>query len=157
MRLTTLCFLRDGDKILLALKKRGFGAGKWNGAGGKVQEGETVSQSLIREIKEEIAVELEEKDLKKCAELSFHFRDDPTWDQLCHVFFISKWQGNPAETEEMKPEWFSVSDIPYEKMWTDDIHWLPKVLAGKQIKAVFHFTGKGESFDEYKIEEVSDF
>jgi hypothetical protein len=42
---TTLVLLfNDQGQILLAMKKRGFGVGKWNGAGGKIHEGETVIQ-----------------------------------------------------------------------------------------------------------------
>jgi hypothetical protein len=28
----------------------------------------------------------------------------------------------------MKPEWFDIEKIPYDKMWDDDIIWLPRVL-----------------------------
>lgn len=41
MRLATLCYLLKDDQVLLAMKKRGFGEGKWNGPGGKVEKGET--------------------------------------------------------------------------------------------------------------------
>jgi mutator protein MutT len=157
MRLTTLGFLRRGDEVLLALKKRKFGVGKWNGPGGKVEDGESVEESILREIQEEIAVKVEKQDLQKHAELTFHFRSYPDWDQLCHVFFIEKWKGEPVETEEMKPEWFPISDIPYEKMWSDDIYWLPKVVAGKYVKASFYFTGEGESLDEHSVQEVEGF
>ena len=43
MKQTTLLFLRKDNHILLAMKKRGFGINKWNGAGGKVEEGETIT------------------------------------------------------------------------------------------------------------------
>ena len=38
MKKTTLCFLLKNDEVLLAMKKRGFGVGKWNGVGGKLKE-----------------------------------------------------------------------------------------------------------------------
>jgi hypothetical protein len=41
-KITNLGLMRKGDKILLAKKKRGFGAGWWNGYGGKLQSGETI-------------------------------------------------------------------------------------------------------------------
>ena len=44
-------------RLLLGLKKRGFGQGKWNGFGGKLDEGETPRQAAIREMKEESDVE----------------------------------------------------------------------------------------------------
>ena len=37
LRQATICLLRKNDEVLLAMKKRGFGVGKWNGVGGKVK------------------------------------------------------------------------------------------------------------------------
>jgi 8-oxo-dGTP diphosphatase/2-hydroxy-dATP diphosphatase len=48
------------------MKKRGFGAGKWNGFGGKVEPGETVEAGAIRELREEaniVALDLVQKGL----------------------------------------------------------------------------------------------
>ena len=51
-----LCFvIRDGQ-ILLIRKKRGLGAGKINGPGGRLEAGETAEQAAIRETQEEIGV-----------------------------------------------------------------------------------------------------
>lgn len=45
----TLTLVRSGaGEILLGLKKRGFGEGKWNGFGGKVEPGETIPQAAAR-------------------------------------------------------------------------------------------------------------
>ncbi len=61
MKNTTLLFLvkKDADtitEICLAMKKRGFGTGRFNGTGGKLQEGETIEDACMRETKEEIDV-----------------------------------------------------------------------------------------------------
>ena len=50
----TVVFLIRENQVLLAMKKRGFGEGKWNGVGGKLDPGETVEQALVRECQEEI-------------------------------------------------------------------------------------------------------
>lgn len=48
-KLLTLVLVRnDVGDILLGLKKRGFGEGKWNGFGGKVEPGETIHQAAAR-------------------------------------------------------------------------------------------------------------
>lgn len=52
----TLLFLIKDDHVLLAMKKRGFGAGNWNGVGGKIEAGESIEQALVRECQEEIGV-----------------------------------------------------------------------------------------------------
>ena len=47
-KVLTLAFLRRSGEILLGFKKRGFGAGRWNGFGGKVEPGETIEQGARR-------------------------------------------------------------------------------------------------------------
>lgn len=108
----TVCFLVDGDKVLLALKKRGHGEGYWNGVGGKLLPGESPKQAAIRETNEEIGVELLK--LTKVGELTY---GDAFF---VHVFIAIKWKGEPIETEEMNPKWFAKSKVPYNKMWDKD-------------------------------------
>lgn len=134
--------------ICLALKKRGFGAGRWNGAGGKLQAGETIEMATKREVTEEIGVEIET--MYKVAELSFFFPHNPSFDQLVHVYFSEEWQGDMKESEEMRPAWFPVSDIPYDKMWPDDRFWLPQVLLGNKVQARFVFN-QDESIKEKRV------
>ena len=56
MKQATLLFLIEDNHILLAMKKRGFGAGRWNGVGGKPNTAESILDVAIRECKEEIEV-----------------------------------------------------------------------------------------------------
>jgi 8-oxo-dGTP diphosphatase len=152
----TLVFLVQGDKILLAMKKRGLGHGLWNGAGGKLEPGETIEQAMIRECQEEIGVTPLE--YHKVAELDFLMDSDSEepWRFDGQVFVATAWQGEPIETEEMAPKWFKLADIPYDHMWEDDILWLPKVLAGKRIKASFSFDSQQTMHDE-NVTEVETF
>ena len=135
----TLCLLIEEDKILLAMKKRGFGAGRWNGAGGKFDPlvDKNILDTAIRETKEEIGVEV--KNPEKFGLFHFKFPHKPEWDQDVHLFIVKSWQGEPVETEEMAPKWFSFNEIPYQNMWADDIHWMPHILQGKKIEANFVF------------------
>lgn len=149
MRQVSLCLLireNDGDReILLAMKKRGFGKGRWNGVGGKPdpEKGETVFDSAIRETEEEIGVKI--KALEKIAIMDFFFPEIPKekdFDQQVHTFLVKEWEGEPIETEEMKPQWFKIEEIPYDEMWDDDKYWLPHILEDKKLKAEFHFDKK---------------
>lgn len=143
MKSTTLCFLVQGDKVLLAMKKRGFGVGKWNGTGGKILDGEMPAHAAIREAHEEIGVDIEERDLVPRGKLIFSFKDHPDWDHPCHVFVTEKWVGDPHETEEMRPRWFPQNALPFNEMWADDPYWLSPVLGGNTIDGAFLFDKDG--------------
>ncbi len=154
MKLTTLCFLVKDDKVLLAMKKRGFGAGKWNGVGGKVETGESVLEAMVREAEEEIGVKIDcQPPPRKAGRglLHFFFENKPDCSQECHVFVADKWQGEPTETEEMKPKWFPINSLPFEKMWIDDLLWLPKVLEGQSLEAEFFFNSDGSALLSHSI------
>lgn len=152
----TLCFLIKENQILLAMKKRGFGVGKYNGVGGKVKEGETLRQTVQRETWEEICV----KPLvfKKVAVLNFLFPDSPydiNWNQEVNVFLINKWKGEPEESEEVKPKWFGKEKLPFQKMWPDDILWLPLVLKGQIIKGEFTFASDQKTIQKHVIKKAT--
>ena len=155
MKQTTLCFLIKNDKeILLAMKKKGFGQGKWNGVGGKLdfnRGDKDIVDAAIRETKEESGVAV--KDIEKAAILNFYFPYRKKWDQEVHVFVSRNWEGEPKESEEMKPKWFKIKEIPFDKMWPDDKFWLPKILKGEKLRAKFSFK-PGELIDSYEIKTI---
>ena len=135
----TLLFLKSGDQLLLAMKKRGFGAGKWNGAGGKLEPGETVEDALVRESVEEINVR--PTSWTPVAELDFvqDAETENSWHMFVYAYVAEAWEGEPAESEEMRPKWFHVEDLPYGDMWDDDEFWLPYVLDDKKVVGEFTF------------------
>jgi len=151
MRDTTLCLLVKEKEIVLAMKKRGFGKGRYNGYGGKPNWGESIEAAAIRELKEESGIDITAKDLKKHAEIEFHFPQKPEWSQRVHVFRIDSWQGTPQESDEMAPEVFSVDNIPFEQMWPDDKHWFSHFLAKKFIKASFTFSADQTTIEKMDV------
>jgi mutator protein MutT len=135
---TAVLFLRKGGQVLLAEKKRGFGEGKFNGIGGKLELGETVEQAMIRETQEEIGVTPTE--YEQVATVDFdEFIKGARENVRMYIYVASEWDGEPAETDEMHPKWFDVENLPYDKMFADDEYWLPLVLAGKKMTASFRF------------------
>ena len=155
MKNATLCLLVRGsppDEILLGFKKVGFGAGKYNGFGGKIEPGETVTHAAIREVEEEVGIKLSAKDLQRVARLTFVFPADPALDHDVYVFLVTEWEGSPVQSVEMKPCWFAVDDIPFEQMWQDDIIWLPRVLAGERIRGYFTFGEDNEAVVAWQVE-----
>lgn len=146
MRNATLCFLVKQNagaitELCLAMKKRGFGVGRWNGVGGKVEEGESLEDAMLREAREEIEVKI--RKYEKIAELDFTFPHNEAWNQRVHVYMARAWEGEPRETDEMNPQWFAVEAIPYDAMWPDDRFWLPQALSGHFVRASFTF-GEGD-------------
>ncbi len=138
LKQATLLFLLQEEEILLAMKKRGFGRDRWNGVGGKPEKNETIENTAIRECEEEIKVL--PKNLKHVSTIDFIFPANKSeWNQQVIVYTCTKWDGEPTETEEMKPVWFKVKNIPYENMWEDDKYWLPEVLEGNFVTAMFTF------------------
>ncbi len=128
--------------------------GKWNGVGGKVEKGESNESAAIRELKEEIGVKTDIKNLEKTGHIKFYFKDRPEWDQHMHIFLVKKWTGNPKESDEMKPMWFSRDKIPFNSMWPDDKHWMSIALAGKKFEGEFYFINEGSAIDDFKLKEI---
>lgn len=133
----TLCMICKDNKVLLGMKKRGFGAGRWNGFGGKLMEGETIEQAAIREMKEEVGIDANE--MPKIGILTFSFDSDPGTELEVHVFKIRDFNGEPSESEEMRPEWFAEDSIPFEQMWSSDVLWFPYLLNDKPFRGRVHF------------------
>lgn len=158
MREATLCFPIDSAKsrVLLGLKKRSFGMGKWNGFGGKISDGETIPAATVRELFEECQITANENDLQHAGELTFLSENKQTGNWQVHVYTLQKWTGKPVETDEMKPQWFSLNTLPLKQMWADDVHWLPDVLAGKKIKAQFWFAADDETINRVQVNELTD-
>ncbi len=138
-KILTLCLIVDQKRVLLGMKKRGFGEGRWNGFGGKVEEGETIEEGARREMLEEAGIQI--KDLEKMGILDFKFLDDGNLLEV-HIFKSSSYEGKPIETEEMLPQWFDFLDIPFSEMWPDDLYWLPLFLKDKKFKGNFVFENK---------------
>jgi 8-oxo-dGTP diphosphatase/2-hydroxy-dATP diphosphatase len=135
-KILTLCIIHQHPKILLGMKKRGFGAGKWNGFGGKVQSGESIAEAAYREVREEAGVKVTK--MEKLGVIDFEFHEDPEILEV-HIFKANEFEGEPQESEEMKPRWFHIDEIPFASMWPDDKHWLPLLLQGKKFKGKFLF------------------
>jgi len=151
MRQTTLWILIKDGKIFLWEKKRWFAKWVLNGVGWKQEDGETIRDCMIREAKEEIGIQI--KDMEELWVLHFYFTDNTSWNQDVHIFMIKDFDWDIIESEEIKPFWFDLKNIPYDKMWKDDIYWLPRVLTWEiDIEYNFYFnTDNGKLLKSEKI------
>ena len=131
---TLLFVVREGE-VLLIRKKRGLGAGKINGPGGKLEAGETPEECAVRETEEELCVRA--TGVVEVGRLAFQFADGLSL--YCHVFRAEGCAGEPQETEEAIPRWTGVAEVPFEEMWEDDREWFHHLLAGQRFLGFFDF------------------
>ncbi|KAJ3570457.1 hypothetical protein NP233_g4391 [Leucocoprinus birnbaumii] len=143
----TVAHIVQNNKILLGYKKRGFGQGKYNGFGGKVEPNETSLEAAMRELEEEAGIRAPLKHvgvllfIVSGAEKTFHI----------DIYYASEFEGTPTESDEMRPEWFSLSPpppnnamtaedtnqlppIPWDKMWDTDQCWIPLLPQGRAFR-----------------------
>ena len=153
-QLATLLYVHDRatDRLLLIRKKRGIGAGKINGQGGKAHAGESALEAAVRETVEETGITPLAPEPR--GELEFRFPLGLTL--RCIVFLTHSWHGEAHETEEATPSWFAVSALPFDEMWDDDTIWLPLLLAGKKFRGSVVVSADGQSTTERWIETVDE-
>lgn len=131
----TLIFVIQKNRILLIRKKRGLGAGKINGPGGRLESGETPDDCVVRELYEELGITPVKP--VKLGEHRFQFLDG--YSIYVHVYRASIFTGTPIETDEAIPMWFAIDAIPFTEMWEDDRLWLPLLLEGKTFSGYWIF------------------
>lgn len=130
----TLVFPVTDTHVLLGIKQRKAGQGKWNGYGGEIDKGEDPRTSAMRELKEELEIIVEEKDLRYATVIDAHNRLDNGRVFHCrvHTFVTERWIGDPQETAEMRsPTWFPKKELPLDEMMLGDRTWLPLVFSSK--------------------------
>jgi 8-oxo-dGTP diphosphatase/2-hydroxy-dATP diphosphatase len=152
-RILTLVFIHARPRVLLGMKKRGFGAGRWSGFGGRVEEGETIEGAARRELLEGAGIEAGE--LEKIGVNQFEWQASAEVFEV-HIFKSKSFKGEPRESDEISPRWFFTDEIPFTEMWPADVYWFPYFMRNKKFHGRFIFDGNDKVVD-YSLEEVTDF
>jgi 8-oxo-dGTP pyrophosphatase MutT (NUDIX family) len=137
----------DRTEVLLGEKLTGLGTGKFVGAGGKLEPGESAVDAAVREVAEELGVLVAPADLEAISLITYPFVDRDEWSQRSHGFIARTWTGEPAASSELDPQWFDIAEIPFGRMWADAATWLPQALAGEFIERTISFRADGTLAD----------
>lgn len=137
MKLATLCYVRRAGRTLMmqrVKKTNDVHHGKWNGLGGKLQDGESPEECAIREIKEESG--LVAQDPRLCGLLTFP-QFTPGDDWYVYVYEVTDFSGTLIECNEGILEWIDDSELLGLNLWEGDRIFLPWVFEKKFFSAKF--------------------
>ena len=150
MKNAVLCFVVKDGKTLLIRKKRGFGAGKLIAPGGHIESGETPEETAVREVLEETGIRPIRPET--FGELHFYFGNEKAW--LVHVLKADDYTGSEQETSEGVPYWHNINNMPFEEMWADDKHWVPKLFAGERFHGTFFYDKEVKKILKHEIKDL---
>ena len=150
-KIETVSIISQHSRILLGMKKVKFGEGKYNGFGGRLENGESPLESAMRETREKVGITMVNP--TRMGEILFQFPTEEP-DHRVHFFRAFRYTGSPTESDKMQPRWFPIGDIPYDRMLSGDKYWLPFLLEGKFFNGSFQFDENHE-VAEYKLNEVT--
>jgi 8-oxo-dGTP diphosphatase len=150
----TLCYLHQGNRVLLQQKARGrFGEGGWNAPGGKMRNGESPEKGAAREMLEETGLRVHA--LTFSGVLNFYLGESRKLDQIVFLFSCKKSTGRMRRSNEGELKWFTIESIPYNEMWDDDRIWLPQLLNGNSFVGDFYFSENYKKLERHKIHEAT--
>jgi len=125
MKLATLCYVRRGEQTLMihrVKKANDMHQGKWNGLGGKLDQGETPEECAIREIFEESGLRVHKPQLKGF--LTFpDFANGEDW--YAFVFVVNDFEGQLIDSAEGDLQWIDNTEVLKLNLWEGDRIFLP--------------------------------
>ncbi len=101
--------------------------GKYNGLGGKMEKDEDIATCMIREIKEEAAIDVKKMILRGTVNWTNFGKHGEDW--LGFIFLITEYEGTPLEKSPEGPlEWIPLKSLLKLPMWEGDRYFLPLIF-----------------------------
>ncbi len=151
MILSSLCYIeKDGKYLMLhrTKKKKDINKDKWLGIGGKLEEGESPEECIVREVKEETGLALKQYKLR-----GFVTYVSNKWEtEYMYVFTANKFEGNLIECDEGDLKWINKEKINELPTWEGDHIFMEKLQKDNGFFSA-KFEYDGEKLVKYEMTE----
>jgi 8-oxo-dGTP diphosphatase len=150
MKLATLCYIKKENKTLMLYrnkKENDYHEGKWNGLGGKFEQGETPEECAIRELKEETGLDITNPQLKGM--ITFPMFDTKE-DWYVFLFVVKEFKGELIDSPEGHLEWIDDEKLFQLNLWDGDKIFIPWLFQDKFFSAKFNY--ENGKFKDYTVE-----
>ncbi|MDD9954150.1 MAG: 8-oxo-dGTP diphosphatase [Candidatus Woesearchaeota archaeon] len=139
MKLGTLCYVKENGKTLMlhrVKKENDVHYGKWNGLGGKIEQGESPEVCVQREVLEESGLTITNPHFCGVMTLpDFHGED---W--YIFIFTAREFTGELIDSPEGELSWIADEELLDLELWSSDTHFIP-LLEKKLFSATFWYEG----------------
>lgn len=137
VQLATLCYVMHEGKTLMLFRNKkpnDYHEGKWNGLGGKFENGESPEECAVREVEEESGLKMINPRMKGF--ITFPLFDGKK-DWYVFLFTAEKFSGELIESSEGKLEWIPNDELVNLNLWDGDKIFLPWLFDDKYFSAKF--------------------
>ena len=139
MKLATLCYVMNDNKTLMLYrnkKENDYHEGKWNGLGGKFEQGEAPEECAIREVFEESGLKVNDPVLK--GHITFPMFDGKD-DWYVWLYVFNDFEGNLIDSPEGRLEWIPNEKLNELNLWEGDKIFIPWLFNDKIFSAKFNY------------------
>ena len=152
MILSTICYIEKDNKYLMlhrTKKKNDINKNKWIGVGGKIEEGESPEECILREVKEETGLTLKEYKLRGIVT----YISTTCETDYMYLFSSNDVEGQLIECSEGDLKWIEKHNIMDLNLWEGDKIFLKKLLEEENGFFSIKFEYDGDELIRYTIKE----
>ena len=151
MKLTTLCYIEQDEKYLMlhrVKKENDLNHDKWIGVGGKLEDGETPEECLLREVQEETGYTLTQYRLRGI----ITFLSDEWESETMYLYTATGFTGTQCTCDEGNLVWVPKKEIESLKLWEGDKIFFRLLEEDKGVFSL-KLRYEGDTLVEQKVEQ----